>query len=690
MQGDIKEFHEPIDESLWRSSKELWITCGCAVLTMVSALFTILDQYPILCDEIIEGEWDEATGHFFYLLLTALLIYGGLVYQLTRALYIRRNVKAFNDVEEDRLPQTMTGSTLTVLVPTFNEEYGTIYQTLLSAAMQEGIQKRIVLLIDNSPNPSDADQAKLLRQAREMPETIHALFSPMKDYLARKSEQARSLMTYKQQRLIIAEAFEECGNWFSNQATITLNSVGASHTDRFFAMEVLLARAYTSWQSAVQWREGHGIEQPMENSWALMQSWFQIDITSFERKTFENCSHEFNKASNLNSYLGLMGQEWEITSDANGVHQLHQKGSCKDQTIIGSLTVPESSFIITLDADSILLPDYARRLITDLNRPGFERVAVVQTPYSAVPGAPEMLERIAGATTDVQYIIHQGFTSWNATYWVGANALMRKEALEDIMEPFMERGFEMKRYIQDRTVIEDTESTIDLLQKKWTLWNHSARLAYSATPPDFGSLLIQRRRWANGGLLIFPKAIAYLCNRMGFIQRLKEGFLRIHYLVSITSVNFGLLILLAFPITDSVASFWLPLTAVPYFYLYGRDLRLMNYKGNDVFRIYALNLLLIPVNMGGVLKSIQQRITQKKTPFSRTPKVTNRTPVLASYILATLAILMQWTAGAYWDFMNGYPSQGVFAAANAVILGYALLAFVGFRNAVGDLFRSNA
>ena len=64
--------------------------------------------------------------------------------------------------------------------------------------------------------------------------------------------------------------------------------------------------------------------------------------------------------------------------------------------------------------------------------------------------------------------------------------------------------------------------------------------------------------------------------------------------------------------------------------------------------------------------------------------------VLWSYIQATLAILMQWTARSNWDFKNGYRNQGVFAAANAVILGYALLAFVGFRNAVGDLFRSNA
>ena len=65
--------------------------------------------------------------------------------------------------------------------------------------------------------------------------------------------------------------------------------------------------------------------------------------------------------------------------------------------------------------------------------------------------------------------------------------------------------YEIKQYIKDRTVIEDTESTIDMGLYGWRLHNYPERLSYSATPPDFGSLCIQRRRWANGGLLIVPK-----------------------------------------------------------------------------------------------------------------------------------------------------------------------------------------
>jgi cellulose synthase/poly-beta-1,6-N-acetylglucosamine synthase-like glycosyltransferase len=66
----------------------------------------------------------------------------------------------------------------------------------------------------------------------------------------------------------------------------------------------------------------------------------------------------------------------------------------------------------------------------------------------------------------------------------------------------------VRRYIQDRTVIEDTESSVDLVAKGWELTNYPERLSYSATPPDFGALVIQRRRWANVASSSSPSSCA--------------------------------------------------------------------------------------------------------------------------------------------------------------------------------------
>ena len=131
------------------------------------------------------------------------------------------------------------------------------------------------------------------------------------------------------------------------------------------------------------------------------------------------------------------------------------------------------------------------------------------TVFGSIPGSQIPIERVGGAVIDVQYHTHQGYTYWYASFWVGANAMLRMTALNAIRERVKVNGKMVVIYIQDRTVIEDTESTIDLVHKGWMIYNYPARMTFSAMPSDFGSLLIQRRRWANGGLIIIPKLLHY-------------------------------------------------------------------------------------------------------------------------------------------------------------------------------------
>ncbi|MFI5425511.1 glycosyltransferase family 2 protein [Aeromicrobium sp. UC242_57] len=113
--------------------------------------------------------------------------------------------------------------------------------------------------------------------------------------------------------------------------------------------------------------------------------------------------------------------------------------------------------------------------------------------------------------------------------------MIRKPALEDIVEVENVGGYDIKTYIQDRTVIEDTESSIDIGTAGWTLVNYPERLSYSATPPDYGSLVVQRRRWANGGLLILPELWEQVRHRRFSRERvhLLELALRVNYMASI-------------------------------------------------------------------------------------------------------------------------------------------------------------
>jgi hypothetical protein len=139
------------------------------------------------------------------------------------------------------------------------------------------------------------------------------------------------------------------------------------------------------------------------------------------------------------------------------------------------------------------------------------------------------------------------------------------------------------------------------------------------------------------------------------------------------------------PFAGWYANAWLPLTGVPYFALYTHDLRLAGYRRRDVLRVYALNLLLVPVNLGGVFKSIHQAITGRGTPFKRTPKIKDRTSVPPSYIVLPCLLAMFLIVESARSFANGSSWQGISSVLNGGLLVYAVGAFVGWRHIREDL-----
>lgn len=671
-----------------RFNKEIFITISAIALTLVSGVLASYELSVILLAQLGDFRWLAASGHLVFAIIIIFLVYGILVYLFTRLAYLvrRKNHRPTPDSELNGLWDGQA-PLLTVLVPSYREEPEVVRLTLLTAALQDYPNRRVVLLIDDPPTCQDPHSCSLLSQARALPDEINALLRPA-DLRMKEAEQEfllrRKLGTLDldQELLILASLYGAAAEFF---AELDSDLTGNCHVKRVFRDRILLTERDRLTNCSTQLRQAgnqphHLTADLVQREYRRLATLFSAEITSFERKRYQNLSHQPSKAMNLNAYIGLMGKGF-VEHSWNG--RLHL---VEADTADTSLVVPDADYLITLDADSLILPDYAKRLIWLAEQPANSQVAVLQTPYSAFPQAPGILERIAGATTDIQYRIHQGFTGYAATYWVGANALLRKMALHDIAVHDTERGFDITIFIQDRTVIEDTESTVDLINAGWRLYNYPERLAYSATPPDFGSLLIQRRRWANGGLIILPKLLRYLARTLTFSPKwLAEAFQRMHYLVSIAAINFGLVIILCLPLTDSIESIWLPLTALPYFLLYARDLGLSGYRQSDVFRVYALNLVLIPVNIGGVCKSIQQAVTRKKIPFARTPKVLGRTAVAPVYLLAEYALILGCLGMLLADIVAGRGFHAVFVGVNLLILTYGFGYFVGFRNSIEDI-----
>src|SRR5258707_6579433 len=128
---------------------------------------------------------------------------------------------------------------------------------------------------------------------------------------------------------------------------------------------------------------------------------FSVKFSSIGRKRYGNLSHAANKEMNLNSYIALIGKCFRQVTRRDGLHF----EACDSS--VAAFEVPAAKYITTIDADSLITADYALRLMPIMEAPGNARIAVAQSPYTAIPAASTAIERTAAASTDVQFFSHQ-------------------------------------------------------------------------------------------------------------------------------------------------------------------------------------------------------------------------------------------------------------------------------------------
>lgn len=674
----------PSDMKLIWGRVAIWMTVAVWILYVLTVVVTLL----------MAGAFDttwKVIEAVSYLLVVTFLMFSALMYLVARqgAFQRFRTHRRAARAELDR-HFSAPHEVITMLVPSYAEEPGVVRKTLWSAALQEYPAVRIVLLIDDNPFPTDPEVRERLDATRALADEIMSIldapaerFSAALIAVEHEMRLADGLGEGAMARLV--EEYEHAVAWLREWGAVEPRE---DHVDDFFIDEVILGLADDLETTALAVSAARAASEtiPDDRIHELFRRlvWiFSAELSSFERKRYASFSHEANKAMNLNSYIGLLGGRFAEQETPDGLMLRPVPASGRVD-----LEVPYSEFVLTLDADSVLLRDYCLRLVHFLEQPENVKVAVTQTPYSSFRGAPTRLERLAGATTDVQHILHQGMTAHNATFWVGANAVIRMEALDDILEIENVDGVEVRRYVQDRTVIEDTESSVDLGDHGWSLINYPERLSYSATPPDFGSLVVQRRRWANGGLLILPKFWKQVRGRRQMLKPLgtAEIMLRVNYMASIAWASFGLVFLLVYPYDSRLVSPLVIVGALPYFLAMASDLHYAGYKRTDIFRIYGFNLIMLPVNLAGVLKSVQQGITGTKIPFARTPKVKDRTATQLLYVISPLVIIgfSAWVAWRSYD--EGAWGTFAFSGLNTILATWAMIANVGIRNSIVDIW----
>ena len=116
------------------------------------------------------------------------------------------------------------------------------------------------------------------------------------------------------------------------------------------------------------------------------------------------------------------------------------------------------------------------------------------------------------------------------------------------------------------------------------------------------------------------------------------------------------------------------------------EIRQLGQRKRDVISLYALNLLLVPINLSGLWHSLKQLATGRRGSFGRTPKVLERTRVPRHHVIAPLMLWATFVGKiVYYGLMSRSWPGAAGAASMMLIMLYALSRFLGWSHIVADL-----
>ena len=280
--------------------------------------FTIFQQF-------IEGRADSARlviEAIVYMFVVTALTASAMAYLITRiGFFYRSRVHRRAPARPSTTSSTQTIPTVTVLVPSYQEDERVVRTTLLSAALQEHPYLRIVLLVDDPPEPTAAHAREICSSsARSLPGRDPG---PARRALERFQARARRLRGLPEWRHP-AHRRRRARRRRPTTGTPSqwLRDLAAAPGDRR-----PLRRASSPTTSWGRWpttsRSSRGASTPPrprappfppDACVSSTGAWSPRSGPSSRASSASStcrCSHAPNKAMNLNSYIGLMGGSYQ-------------------------------------------------------------------------------------------------------------------------------------------------------------------------------------------------------------------------------------------------------------------------------------------------------------------------------------------------------------------------------------------
>lgn len=170
-----------------------------------------------------------------------------------------------------------------------------------------------------------------------------------------------------------------------------------------------------------------------------------------------------------------------------------------------------SDLILMLDCDHVPTRDFLKRTVPYFLQD--EKLFLVQTPHFFINPSPVEknlgIHRVFPTENEMFYRrVHLGLDFWNASFFCGSAALMRRSCL-------MELGG-----IRGETITEDAETALELHRRGYGSVYVSRPMVCGLSPETFDDFILQRTRWAQGMIQILILKNPLFAKGLSLSQRL--------------------------------------------------------------------------------------------------------------------------------------------------------------------------
>lgn len=223
--------------------------------------------------------------------------------------------------------------------------------------------------------------------------------------------------------------------------------------------------------------------------------------------------------------------EFEAYAKSAGVNYIARESGegAKAGNINHALLRTNGEFVAIFDCDHVPTLSFLRKTMGWFLTA--EKLGLVQTPHVFFTPDPvernlQVFHRVPNESQLFYGLVQDGNDTWNAAFFCGSCAVLRRSALEEIGG------------IATDTVTEDAHTSLLLQKKGWSSAYINTPLAAGLATDRLSQHIAQRMRWARGMIQIFRRDNPLFARGLSLAQRLSYFNAMLHFLFSLPRIVF--------------------------------------------------------------------------------------------------------------------------------------------------------